>query len=323
MSQEISFGVVGLGMGMNRANQVASTEGAKLVAVADLDESRCQAAVEKFGCESHLDVNEMFERDDIDATFIMLPSGLHAKFGIEAANHDKHVITTKPMDVSLENCDALVNACAHNNVKLLVDFQERYGTKNRRIQHAVQSGLIGDVIHCELRMKWYRADSYYVGWHGTWEYDGGGSIMNQGVHYVDLMLWFMGDVERVIGAHYGIYTHENCETEDLATAILQFKNGAIGTVYTTTTFPKEAGSVSMINIHGDKGSVGLGPDIWAFTDGEPEFDLPDYPTNVVEDAIRVIREDTIPAVDGHEGRRSVELNLAIYESARTGKSVPL
>ncbi len=133
----------------------------------------------------------------------------------------------------------------------------------------------------------------------------------------------MGGVKRVIGAHYDVFAHENCETEDLATAILEFNNGAIGTVYTTTTFPKEAGTVSMINIHGDKGAVGLGPDVWAFIDGEPDISLPDHPVNVVDDAVRAIREGRMPAVSGQEGRRSVELNMAIYESARTGRSVSL
>ena len=323
MSQQVRSGVVGLGMGMNRSNQVVDTDGAKLVAVADLDENKCKVAEEKFSCDSHTDALEMFDRNDIDVAFIMLPSGLHAKLGVEAANRGKHVITTKPMDVNLANCDALIQACEQNQVQLLVDFQERYGNKNREIQYAVQNGLLGEVIHCELSMKWYRPDSYYVGWHGTWEFDGGGSIMNQGVHYVDLMLWFMGGVKRVIGAHYDVFAHENCETEDLATAILEFNNGAIGTVYTTTTFPKEAETVSMINIHGDKGAVGLGPDVWTFADGEPDISLPDHPVNVVDDAVRAIREGRMPAVSGQEGRRSVELNMAIYESARTGRSVSL
>ena len=204
MSQELGFGVVGLGMGMNRANQIANTEGAKLIAVADLDEDKCNNAAEKFGCDKYTDANEMFDRDDIDVGMIMLPSGLHAKIGIEAANRGTHVITTKPMDVSIENCDALIHACEKNGVKLLDDFQERYGEHNRRIQHAVQNKTIGEPIHCELRMKWFRADSYYVGWHGTWEFDGGGSIMNQGVHYIDLMLWVRGDVDKVIGAHFRV-----------------------------------------------------------------------------------------------------------------------
>jgi UDP-N-acetyl-2-amino-2-deoxyglucuronate dehydrogenase len=248
-----------------------------------------------------------------------LPSGLHGKFGIEAAKHGKHVITTKPMDVSLANCDALIRATEENGVKLLVDFGERYGEWNRKVRAAVETGAIGKPILCELRMKWFRADSYYEGWHGTWELDGGGSIMNQGVHYVDLMLWFMGPVKRVIGAHYGVYAHEHCETEDLTSAILEFENGAVGNVITTTTFPGD--SLSMIQIHGDKGVVGIGPSVWKFTDSEPEIELPPYPNSVIEDAIRVVREGAKPAVDGYEGKRSVALNMAIYEAARSGKAV--
>lgn len=317
----LRFGVVGLGMGMNRSNVIANTEGTKLVAVADLVESRRKAAEEKFGCESHSDAIEMFERDDIDVGMIMLPSGLHGKFGIEAAKRGKHVITTKPMDVSLENCDALISACEENKVKLLVDFGERYGEQNRKIRAAMEMGALGKPILCELRMKWLRADSYYEGWHGTWELDGGGSIMNQGVHYVDMVLWFMGPVKRVIGAYYGVYGHENCETEDLASAIVEFENGALGNIVTTTTFTGD--SISMVQIHGDKGVVGVSPSVWKFTDGEPEINLPPYPKNVIEDAIRVVREGAKPAVDGYEGKRSIALNMAIYEAARTGKAVEL
>ena len=322
MSTDIlRFGVVGLGMGMSRSGTVASTEGAELVAVADLVEGRRQAAEEKFGCESHNDAIEMFERDDIDVAMIMLPSGLHGKFGMEAAKRGKNVITTKPMDVSLENCDALIKTCEENSVKLLVDFGERYGERNRRVRAALEMGALGKPILCELRMKWFRADSYYEGWHGTWELDGGGSIMNQGVHYVDLMLWFMGPVKRVIGAHYGVYAHEHCETEDLTSAIVEFESGAVGNIVTTTTYP--GGNVSMVQIHGEKGIVGIGPEVWEFKEDEPEIDLSPYPANVVEDAIRVVQEGAAPAVDGYEGKRSVALNMAIYEASRTGKPVDL
>ncbi len=322
MANNLRFGVVGLGMGMNRANMIHSTEGAELVAVADLKTDRLKAAEERFGCDSHEDALEMFARDDIDVGMIMTPSGLHGKFGEEAAKRGKHVITTKPMDVSLENCDSLIKTCEENNVKLLVDFGERYGTKNRRIKAALDQGALGKPILCELRMKWKRPDSYYVGWHGTWELDGGGSIMNQGVHSVDLMLWFMGHVRRVIGAHFDVYDHENCETEDMTSAILEFENGALGHVLTTTTYP--GGNVTMIHVHGQDGVVGVGPDMWQFTEGkEPEIELPPYPGNVIQDILQVVHEGGTGAVDGREGRRSVELNMAIYECARTGKEVIL
>jgi predicted dehydrogenase len=317
----LRFGVVGLGMGMSRSQTIANTAGAQLVAVADLIEGQRKAAAEKFGCETHADAIEMFERDDLDVAMMMTPSGLHAKLGIEAAKRGKHVITTKPMDVNLENCDALIRACEANGVKLLVDFGERYSTWNRKVRAAMEMGALGKPILCELRMKWFRADSYYEGWHGTWNMDGGGSVMNQGVHYIDLMQWFMGPVARVLGAHYGVYTHPHCETEDLTAAIIQFQSGAIGTVLTTTTFPGD--SVSMIQIHGEKGVVGIDPNAWNFKEGEPQIELPPYPQNVIQDAIQVIREGAAPAVDGYEGKKSVAINLAIYESARTGRPVEL
>ena len=322
MANNLRFGVVGLGMGMNRAGVIHGTDGAELVAVADLKAERRKAAEEKFGCESHENALEMFDRDDIDVAMIMTPSGLHGHFGEEAARRGKHVITTKPMDVSVENCNSLIKTCEDNNVKLLVDFSERYGGTNRRIKAALDQGAIGKPLLCELRMKWKRPDSYYVGWHGTWELDGGGSIMNQGVHSIDLMLWLMGPVKRVIGAHYDVYDHENCETEDMTSAILEFENGALGHVLTTTTYP--GGSITMVHIHGQTGIVGVGPDVWQFPEGEePEIELPPYPGNVIQDAIRVVNEDAAPAVDGYEGRRSVELNMAIYECARSGKAVTL
>ena len=317
----LRFGVVGLGVGRSRSNLITETEGAQLVAVADLIEERRKSAAEAFGCDTHGDALEMFNRDDIDVAMIMTPSGLHAKLGIEAAKHGKHVITTKPMDVTLENCDALIRACEENQVKLLVDFGERYNEQNHKIRAAVEMGTLGKPILCELRMKWFRADSYYEGWHGTWALDGGGSVMNQGVHYIDLMQWFMGPVDRVLGAHYGVYAHQNCETEDLTSAIIQFKSGAVGNILTTTTFPGD--SVSMIQIHGEKGVIGLGPDVWDFKGGEPEISLPPYPKNVIQDAIQVIRDGAEPAVGGYEGKKSVALNLAIYECARTGTPVVL
>ena len=320
-SNVLRFGVVGLGMGMSRAGTIAQTEGAQLVAVADLVEGRRKSAVEKFGCDAYEDYCEMLDRDDIDVVMAMTPSGLHATIGMEGAKRGKHVVTTKPMDVSLEKCDELIKVCEENNVKLMVDFGERYGGMNKKIRRAMEVGALGKVYLGELRMKWYRADSYYEGWHGTWELDGGGSVMNQGVHFVDLLQWFMGPVDSVMG-HYGVYGHENCETEDMTAAIVKFKSGALGTILTTTTYNRKQ-QLSMIEIHGEKGVIGKGPDLWEFVGEEPEIEVPPGPGNVIQDAIRVINEGAEPAVDGYEGRKSVELNLAIYESARTGKEVKL
>ena len=287
MSEELGFGVIGLGMGMGRAKMYHSTEGAKVVAVCDLIESRRNKAVEEMGCDAYEDYKKLLDRDDIDVAVIMLPSGMHADFGIKAAEKGKHVITTKPMDVTVERCDALIDACKKNDVKLMVDFGERYRDINRKIKKAIDIGALGKLILGEFRLKWYRSEGYYDGWHGTWKLDGGGSIMNQGVHQLDLLQWFLGPVESVRG-HFGIYAHENVETEDLTMAWLKFKNGAVGNVLTTTTFPKS--SVTMVQIHGTKGVIGTGPEVWEFIEEAPEIELPPYPKNIAEELISDYKE---------------------------------
>lgn len=320
MSEELGFGVVGLGMGMGRAKLYHGTSGAKVVAVCDLDEKRRDRAIAEIGCDAYADYTELLDRDDVDVVVTMLPSGMHADFGIEAAERGKHVVTTKPMDVTVEKCDALIEACEKNNVKLLVDFGQRYRDINRKIKKAIDMGTLGKIILGEFRLKWYRAESYYKGWHGTWELDGGGSIMNQGVHQLDLLQWFLGPVESVRG-HFGIYAHENVETEDLTMAWLKFKSGAVGNIVTTTTCPKN--STTMIQIHGTNGVVGTGPDVWEFVDEPAEIGLSPFPNNIAEDAVNVIKNDAEPAVSGEEGRKSVEIITAIYESARKDKELKL
>jgi len=320
MGEPLRFGVIGLGVGMSRARMVKKTEGAELIAVCDLKEDRRRKAAEEFGCEAYEDYHRMLERDDIDVVMVMTPSGLHAKIGIDVADSGKHVIVTKPMDITLEACDALIEACERNGVKLMVDFGERYNPLNRRIKKALEMGAIGDPILIEVRMKWWRSDEYYIGWHGTWELDGGGSLMNQGVHQIDLMQWFMGPVKAVCG-HYGVYAHKNCETEDLSAALVLFESGAVGTVLTTTTCP--GGKTTMIQIHGTKGVIGKGPEVWEFVGEPPQIEVEPHPRNIVEDAIGVIREGKQPAVDGREGRKSVEIILAIYKSWRERRWVEL
>lgn len=320
---DVRFGVIGLGMGMNRAAQVYRTPGAQLVAVCDLLEDRLIRAKQEFRCDTHTDYAEMFSRDDIDVIWIMLPSGLHAKFGIEAAKCGKHVITTKPMDVTVQACDALIAACAKNGVHLMVDFEERYRLMNRKIKKAIEEGLLGDVILGEVRLKWWRSASYYHGWHGTWELDGGGSLANQGVHQLDLLQWFLGPAESVYG-HFGVYggeEHREVETEDLVAAHIHFKSGALGVILTTTTCPKY--QQTQVQVHGVKGIVGTGPDVWEFVDENVHVEVPPGPANTTEDCLRLLREGIPPACDGEQGRRTVELFNAIYKSGREGKKVNL
>ena len=319
----VRFGIVGLGMGMNRAKQVHECSDAQLVAVCDLDEERLQKAKAEFGCHVHTDYADLLSREDVDVIWVMLPSGMHAKFGIEAAKAGKHVITTKPMDVCVEACDALTAACAAGDVRLMVDFEARYHTVNRRIKKAIDDGLLGNVILGELRMKWWRGADYYRGWHGTWNLDGGGSLANQGVHQLDLLRWFLGEVSSV-SAHFGVYggdEHAEVETEDLVHARVHFKSGALGSILTTTTQPKH--TQTHIEIHGTSGVVGTGPDIWEFVQEGVDVDIEPGPANATEDCVRMLREGSDPACDGLEGRRCVELFNAIYKAGREGREVTL
>ena len=227
---DVGFAVVGLGMGANRAREVVATPRAKLVAVCDIDEARLDKVVAEHSCDGTPDYDDLLARQDIDVIYVMTPSGLHAKVAIDAARAGKHVITTKPIETTLEKADAMIAACKKAGVKLLVDFGNRYKQETNQIKAALDRGLFGDLVLAEARLKWYRSDDYYNkswhAWHGTWELDGGGSLINQTVHYVDLLCWYMGAPETVRG-RLGVYNHD-IESEDMSLAMLHYPNGAEG-----------------------------------------------------------------------------------------------
>ncbi len=320
---EIRFGVVGLGMGHNRSVMISKTPGARLVAVCDLDEARCRKTADATGCEWTTDYDELLSRSDIDVVQVMVPSGMHADFGVKAAQAGKHVVTTKPIEVTLEAADRLIKACSDAGVMLAVDFEYRYLPSSVIIKEAIDRGLLGKLVLGEVSLKWYRSQSYYdVGWRGTWKYDGGGSLMNQTIHDIDLLLWFMGKPKWVMG-HASINTHK-IETEDLGMALIEFENGAKGRILGTTTHPVHLPVVR--EIHGDRMGLRMvgGELTWYCPEGvEPPDIEPDGPRNVVEDVIGALRESRPPRVTGEEGRRSLELAKAIYRSAEQGSPVLL
>jgi UDP-N-acetyl-2-amino-2-deoxyglucuronate dehydrogenase len=323
-SEPVGFAVVGLGMGFSRAKTCLETAGAKLAAVCDIDEVRGRRAQEQLGVPWVREYEQVLRRDDVDVVFLLTPSGMHGEMGAAAAGAGKHVICTKPLDVTLEACDGLIRACEEAGVLLAVDFQERYELKTRRMRAALAAGLLGDLILVEARLKWFRGDAYYEGWHGTWKYDGGGSLMNQTVHLIDLLQWFGGPVERVFG-QIAVRDHK-IETEDVGTAVVRFANGAFGSIVGTTTFP--ANDVYEFEVHGTKAAAGKGRligDYWRSREegvAEPAA-VEGEPGNVFEDVVRHLRGGAAVACDGREGRKSVELILAIYKSAAEGRPVKL
>ena len=343
MPEEIGFAIVGLRRGYQAAKEVVATQGARLVAVADLDVPRAQEVAQELGCEWTKDYQELLRRDDVQVVGAWTPSGAHGMVTRDALRAGKHAVSTKPMETTVAKCDAMIEDARKRNLILAIDFGNRYRPEVRQVRRAVERGEFGKLLFGNAHMWEYRSQYYYDsrgGWRGTWELDGGGSIMNQGVHSVDAFLWLMAAggsrVERIEYARYEARTHE-IETEDSTQAVLTFKDGAWGTVLMTTShYPSIRGTVHISGTRGSAviqgGSIGH----WKFLTDEPyeqkefgtpperEVNLPpeeNAPANWCEDMVSTLTKGTAVACDGYEGRRSVLVNQAIYECARTGKPV--
>tara|TARA_Y100000588_G_scaffold238903_2_gene252652 strand:- start:1712 stop:2737 length:1026 start_codon:yes stop_codon:yes gene_type:complete len=322
----IGFAVVGLGMGKNRARSVVETDGAALRAVVDLDASLAESVGTELETDWVTDLDDALGRDDVDVVMVMTPSGTHADVGCQVAAAGKHVVTTKPMDVSTVACDRLIQACEDANVLCAVDYQSRYVDANAKVAQGLAAGVFGDPILGEVRFKWHRPQSYFehgTGWRGTWAMDGGGSLANQGAHLLDVLSWFMGDPVKVYG-EAAVIAHD-IETEDIGMAIVNFESGAKGTVLGTTTFSESV--YFSAEVHGTKGGALLDDvlrgEMRVFGDGV-EADLADFGTphaSIVEDVVSALDNGTSLTVDGSEGRRTVALLEKIYESARSGTPV--
>ena len=322
----VNFAVVGLGMGRNRAQMIKDTDGAELKCVVDLQEDLAKKTAQELGTDWETDLDDVLGRDDIDCVMVMTPSGTHAEIGVRVARAGKHVVTTKPMDVSTDACDRLIAACDEAGVKLAVDYQSRYVDSNYRVAEALQRGWLGRPILGEIRFKWFRSDEYFEhngSWRGTWKMDGGGSLANQGAHLLDVISWFMGDFESVYG-EMAVMNHD-IETEDIGLAIVRFKSGARGVIVGTTTFPTNA--YFSAEVHGTDGGIliedVLGGKMRVFGEGlEERLQQIDNPIHsIIEDVVSTVEEGGEVRVNGREGRRTVALLERIYESARIGKSV--
>ena len=279
--------------------------------------------------------------EDIDVVSICTPSGLHAPLAIQVANAGKHIITEKPMAINLREADEMIRACEDNKVKMAVISQLRFTDAVIRLKDAVNKGLLGKLISGDIYMKFYRSQEYYDkgGWRGTWKMDGGGALMNQGIHGIDLLQYVMGDVKSVF-AHTKTLAR-NIEVEDTAVAVLEFENGALGVIQgTTSIYP---GSPRRLEINGDKGTIALEEDCITAWDIQGQEKDPEIvfgrttsgassnPTafgieghiKQIGDMVDAIKNDKKPLVDQYEGRKPVQIITAIYESSKTGKIVYL
>jgi len=318
----VRWGIIGLGMGRHHCGHIAKMENATLVAVADLDESRGKEAEEKLGVKWYQDYKEMVRADDVDVVMVCTPSGLHAQMGIVAAEAGKHMLVEKPIDVTLEAADRLIETCHKSGVKLGVSLQNRFSRLNTLIKEQIEAGTFGKLLLGEARVKWSRSQAYYDqgGWRGTWKMDGGGAIMNQSVHYIDLLQWFLGKVD-TIAAKTATMTHQ-IETEDLALAIVTFENGAFGTILGATCLEPKPDTTE-IYVHGTEGFSGNGLNgelVGNIVTSETQ-NVRQWPAHPIDDMTAAILENRSPYITGEEGRKSLSIIHALYQSTREGREV--
>jgi len=340
VEDKIGYGVVGLGIGRAHADGVLRSERGKLVAVCDIDPVRLgKFKSEHPDVEAYADYSDLLRDERIKIVSICVPSGIHAKLTVEALEAGKHVLVEKPIDITVDAAMKIEEARVRTGLKVGVIFQNRFNACMEPVRKAIDEGRLGRLILGTFAVKWYRDQKYYDagGWRGTWELDGGGSLMNQAIHTVDIMQWLMGEVDTVT-SYAGIHNH-NIETEDLTASIIKFKSGAVATfVSTTCAYP---GISTDIQLYGTGGSIEIDGDklkTWKLVDGdeleeEEMLDLygsggnPPGDTKVrghalmVQDMIDAVYFNREPLVSPREAIKSVAIVNAIYESAHTGKPV--
>lgn len=355
-SKSVGWGIIGYGViGPTHSGAIEAAPDAHLVAVCDVDASREQALRDRgIDAPFYTSAEEMLaEEPDIQVVSICTPSGLHHEAAQAAANAGRHVFSEKPLDISLENMDRMIDTCAAKGVKLGCVFQRRVSRQAVLARKALADSLIGKPILGESSQKYYRSPAYYTsaGWRGTWNLDGGGALMNQGVHGIDLLVYLMGDVDSVFA--YADTFARKIEVEDTASATVRFKNGAIGSIVGTTSVVPSHRIAT--DIHGDLGTIhlddkGITAATSTIVDGvhqieevdlasryqvqgeqEEEGNVAADPTALsqsghallVQDMARAVIEDREPMIPGPEGRKGVELILAIYRSWKERKEISL
>ena len=343
------FGIIGCGtIAEFHAASIREIPQARLVACAEPVEERRKQFVEKHGCDGTADYHELVQREDVDIVCVCTPTGAHLDPAMAAARAGKHVVVEKPIEVTLERADQLIGACDENHVRLCAIFPSRFAEAARTLKAAIDQGRFGRIVVGDCYNKWWRSQEYYDsgGWRGTWKLDGGGACMNQGIHAIDLIQWFMGPVETIM-AFTECLVHERIEVEDTAVAALRYKTGAMGVIECTTSV--HPGLSRKIEIHGDKGTVVM-EDLafakWEFAEEraeDEEIKKKFAPGTTLEragaadpraishanhreqlsDFIRAIETGAEPIVDGREGRKAIEIITAIYRSGQTGQPVRL
>lgn len=339
-TKSFRIGLVGCGrISKNHFDAIAGVEGLNLAAVADIDPARAKRAGEEQGVPCFTSLDDMLRGQPLDIVAICTPSGLHAQQGVHVARAGKHVLTEKPMAISLVQADELIRATDDAGVHLFVVKQNRLNPPIQLLKRAVDKGRFGRIYMANVTVRWQRPQEYYDAepWRGTWEFDGG-AITNQASHYVDLIQWLVGPVESVMAKT--ATQARRIEAEDSGIGILKFRSGALGVIEVNVlTYPKNL--EGSITIMGEKGTVKIGGtavnrvEHWQFADYDDDDKLVEAantnPPSVYgfghqgyyRNVVSVLRGQAKPDTDGRAGRKSLELILGMYESAKTGREVPI
>ncbi len=345
-AKTFGFGIVGVGMIADfHAQAIAQLTHARIAGVANKIPERCRAFCERNRVPFWtLNLDELVGRPDVDIVCIATPSGAHLEPALAAIRAGKHVVIEKPMEISTDRADEIIRAADAAGVRVVPIFQARFGEGARTVKAALEAGRLGRLVLASVYVKWHRPASYYTGWKGTLALDGGGAIINQGIHGVDLLQWFAGMPVEVF-AWKTRRVHTGIEGEDTAVVALKFGDGALGAIEASTAlYP---GWSRRIELCGEHGSIVLEDDRiarWEFRTAQPEDDAiraagtqnalgsgASNPSAIsteghrrqLQDLVDALRENRAPRLDGHDGRKAVALVRAIYESAERGMPVKL
>lgn len=351
--EKLRFGIVGCGViGPTHAEALQSLPQAELVAVADVVPEKAQKLADKVHAKAYTSLQEMLDNEQLDVVDVCTPSGMHGEHACQIMRSGRHVIIEKPMEIRKDRIEEILQVQRETGKKVAVISQHRFDEASQQVHQLIKEQALGRLVMGNAAIPWWRSQKYYDSgaWRGTWALDGGGILMNQSIHSIDVLQWLMGRV-KTIHAYTDTLVH-NMETEDVAVAVLRFENGALGTIAATTgAYP---GVTTRIELFGDKGSAVIEDDRMGYlhlatqdteevgpygggtkksegavtakpkaTASDPAALQASTHAHQIADMIRAIQENGTPLVDGHAARHPVEIILGIYEAARTGKEVTL
>ena len=343
-SSPVRIGIVGCGMISEfQTEAIRQLPDAEVVGYFDAIPERAEARAKQFGASAFATLDAMLDSSDVDAVSICTPSGVHLEPAVAAAKAGKHVMIEKPIEITPERCDGIVQACREAGVTVGAIFPRRFQESSLALKKAIDDGRFGTLVLADVAIKWWRDQEYYDagGWKGTWKLDGGGALMNQGIHGIDLLQWLMGGIESVAG-FMDTRAHTGIEVEDVASASVRFKNGALGSIEGTTgAWP---GTKIRLEVCGSEGHVVLEDEVvqlWKFQKEGPEDEViretlgprtglsgggASDPTAIdceghrrnFEDFVGALLRGEVPRVDGSQGRHAVAVITSIYKSAQEG-----